>query len=99
MLLRQIVYILINLVDTLLFLVQMMMFARAILSWMPMDDDGPVLGPIMNFLFAVTEPIIFPVRTLLEKIPALRTLPIDLSFMVTFMLLSTVQMMLPIISA
>ena len=81
-----------------LFIVQMLMFARAVLSWIVMDDDGPVLGPIMNFLYAVTEPLIYPVRMLLERIPALRNMPIDLSFMVTFMLLSAVQMMLPVIT-
>lgn len=98
MLLRQIIYIFVSFVNTLLFIVQMLMFARAVLSWIAMDDDGPVLGPIMNFLYAVTEPLIYPVRMLLEKIPALRTMPIDLSFMVTFMLLSAVQMMLPVIT-
>ena len=82
----------------LLFIVQMLMFARAVLSWIAMDDDGGVLGSVMNFLYAVTEPLIYPVRMLLDKIPALRALPIDLSFMVTFMILSAVQMMLPVMS-
>jgi len=98
MLLRQIIYVFVNFVNGMLFIVQMLMFARAVLSWIVMDDDGPVLGPIMNFLYAVTEPLIYPVRMLLERIPALRNMPIDLSFMVTFMLLSAVQMMLPVIT-
>lgn len=71
----------------------MMMF-RAIMSWLPIDEDSN----IANFLYAMTEPVIYPVRKLLERIESLNNLPIDISFIVSFMLLSIIQMLLPVIS-
>lgn len=67
-----------------------MMMLRAILSWLPIDEDSP----LVNFLYAMTEPVIMPVRMLLERFEALNELPIDISFIVAFMILSIVQMLL-----
>lgn len=70
---------------------EVMMFIRAVLSWLPVDDDSPVV----NFVYMMTEPIIAPVRILLERFDFVRRLPIDLSFFVAFILLSVVQTLLP----
>lgn len=70
---------------------EVLMFIRAVLSWLPVDDDSPVV----NFVYMMTEPIIAPVRILLERFDFVRRMPIDLSFFVAFILLSTVQMFLP----
>jgi len=94
MILRQFVYVIVTFVNILLTSVQLMMFARAILSWIMVDDDGP----FTRFLYAMTEPLIMPVRMLIDRIPAVRDLPIDISFIMTYMLLSLVQLMLPAIS-
>nr|MBQ4318084.1 YggT family protein [Clostridia bacterium] len=94
MILRQLVYVIVTFVNILLMAEQMMMFARAILSWIPLDDDGPVT----RFLYAMTEPLIMPVRMLLDRIPSVRDLPIDISFIATYMLLTLVQMALPSVS-
>ena len=67
-----------------------MMF-RAVLSWLPVDEDSN----ISNFLFAMTEPVIYPVRMLLDRFEGLDEFPIDLSFIISFMLLSLVQILLP----
>lgn len=72
--------------------IQLMMFVRAILSWFPGADDSS----ISEFLYNVTEPVIMPARNLLERIPSLRNFPIDISFLVTFILLSIVQTILGI---
>ena len=85
------VYVFTNLVSFFLMALEAMMFIRAILSWMPVDEDSP----IANFVFAMTEPIIVPVRFLIERFELVRSLPIDLSFFVAFILLSVVQMLLP----
>lgn len=70
-----------------------MMF-RAIMSWLPIDEDSN----IANFLYAMTEPVIYPVRMLLERIKVTSDLPIDISFIVSFLLLSIIQMLLPVIA-
>ena len=55
-----------------------------------MDDDNLV----MSILYAVTEPFIVPIRALFEKMGWFRNLPIDISFFVTYILLSIISMML-----
>lgn len=69
---------------------QMLMFVRAILSWLPIDDDSPLFAVIYH----ITEIVIAPVRAILERSEALASLPIDMSFFVTFMLLSFIQSIL-----
>ena len=71
-------------VVSLINLLQFMLFVRAILSWFPqMRSNG-----IVSFLYFVTEPVLAPIRSLLRRIPALDNMPIDLSIIVAFLLLS-----------
>ena len=69
--------------------VQFAMLLRAILSWFVMGG-----GTFMNFLYAITEPFIVPVRTLFEKMNWLQNSPIDFSFMVTYLLISLLTVFL-----
>ena len=67
------------------------MFARAIMSWvMPEEDNN-----LVRFITIVTDPIIIPVRMILERFEFVRNLPIDISFMVAFILLVVIQNLLP----
>ena len=68
-----------------------MMFARAIISWVMPDGDNA----FTNFIESVTEPVIIPVRMVLERFEFIRNMPIDISFFVAFMLITVVQMILP----
>ena len=86
----QIYYVLSATVSYLITAVQFLMFARAILSWLPIDEDNP----IVNFLYAVTEPVIMPVRAVIEKFGWFEGMPIDMSFFITFLLLSVLDMIL-----
>jgi len=61
------------------------------MSWLPFDDGSP----LHNFVHFITEPLIIPVRAVVEKIPALRRLPLDISFFVTVLLLALIQFLLP----
>ena len=85
------IYVVTKLVSVFLGAEQLLMMFRAVLSWLPVDEDSD----ISNFLFAMTEPVIYPVRMLLDRFEGLDELPIDLSFIISFMLLSLVQMLLP----
>jgi uncharacterized protein YggT (Ycf19 family) len=69
---------------------QLMMFARALLSWFPFDEDSAVL----RFLAAATEPFILPVRAILERFEFFASSPLDMSFFITFILISILQSML-----
>ncbi|MBR2353297.1 MAG: YggT family protein [Clostridia bacterium] len=69
--------------------VQLAMLLRAILSWFPMDSNR-----FTDFLFGITEPFIYPVRLLFEKLNWFQNLPIDISFLVTYLLLSLLTVFL-----
>ena len=84
-------YLVSNIASVLLLALELCMFARAVLSFFPMEDEE---GPIQTFLVAVTEPFIMPVRSFLEQWEFFASCPIDLSFMVTFLILSVVQTLL-----
>ena len=85
------IYVVTKLVSVFLGAEQLLMMFRAVLSWLPVDEDSN----ISNFLFAMTEPVIYPVRMLLDRFEGLDEFPIDLSCILSFMLLSLVQMLLP----
>ena len=85
------IYIVCQAVHCFLTALQFAMIIRAVLCWFVPGGDNPV----MNFLISVTEPVIFPVRALLDRFESLRRFPIDISFFVTFILLSIIQSFLP----
>ena len=86
----QVLYVISATVRYLITAIQFLMFARAILSWLPIDEDNP----IMNFLYTVTEPVIMPVRAVIERFGWFEGMPIDMSFFITFILLSILSMVL-----
>lgn len=69
--------------------IQMAMLARAVLSWFMLDGNK-----FVDFLYAITEPFIYPVRRLFQKMNWLQGTPIDFSFMVTYMLISILTIFL-----
>lgn len=77
-------YILKNVASVGLIILMGAMFVRAILSWFPSGSEG-VLD---NFVFTLTEPFIVPVRALLERIEWVRNAPVDISFFITFLIIS-----------
>ena len=66
------------------------MFARAILSWFDQMQEWR----ITNFLHMLTEPVIMPIRALCEKMNWFVGLPIDIPFLLTWLLLSLLQALL-----
>jgi YggT family protein len=67
--------------------VQLCMLIRAVLSWFPIQRDHPIL----RFVCMVTEPLVAPIRALFDRMGWFRNFPIDLSFLVAFLLLSFVS--------
>lgn len=78
-----------NAVTLLLMFIQLTMLVRAILSWFPIDNR------FVDFVYAVTEPFILPIRRLFERMGWFQGLPIDISFMVSYLLITVVVMLLP----
>ncbi len=86
----QLYYIVSATVRIIIGVLQFLMLARAIISWLPIEEDNP----IVSFLYGVTEPVIMPVRALLNRLGLFEGLPIDMSFFITFILLSVLEMFL-----
>ena len=70
--------------------IQTLMTIRAILSWFPINEDNA----FVHFLYGATEPFIIPVRGFLERFAFFRNSPIDLSFLITFFLLSFLRLLI-----
>lgn len=83
-------YIVIRIAVILIWVLQAAMFVRAILSWIPGSDENK----FGDFLYALTEPVIAPVRAVLDRIPLFQGFPVDMSFLITYLLLSVLSMFL-----
>lgn len=81
-----IVYITIRLLS----LLQWLLVFRALVSWFPQVQQSR----IGELLYAVTEPMVAPCRSLLSRFRALRTMPIDFAPLLAFMVLLIVQRLL-----
>ena len=77
-------YIVANLVVTVLSVIQLAMFARAILSMFMLD------GKIVVVLEMITEPFILPVRLLFKKLNLFQGSPFDFSGLTTMVLISII---------
>ena len=82
---RSLLYVFSRTIVLLLDAVQLMMLIRAILSWFPPNSKENV---IRNFVYTVTEFFIAPVRAFLDRFDWVRRTPLDISFLVTYILLS-----------
>ena len=87
---NEIAYVVIRVAVILIWVLQAAMFVRAIMSWIPGLDENK----FGDFLYALTEPVITPVRALLDRIPLCQGFPIDMSFLFTYLLLSILSMLL-----
>lgn len=88
--LNSILYVVSQVVYLAVVLMSFMIMLRAIMSWFITDDDNR----IYNFLIAVTEPLIIPIRSILERFEFFRQLPIDMSMFFTMLILSIIQLFL-----
>ncbi|MDW3218505.1 MAG: YggT family protein [Acidimicrobiales bacterium] len=69
-----------GIVCTLIILYMVVLVARAVLTWFPIDPDGG-MAAVAGFLFMVTDPVLAPLR---RTLPPLRigSVALDLSFIV-----------------
>ena len=63
--------------------IELCFLVRAVLSWLPISEDNVIL----KFVLMVTEPIIMPIRALFERLGWFQNMPIDISFLVAYLLL------------
>ena len=90
---QTLLYIFAATVSIALWVIYIAMFIQAILSWFLAEDH--ILMVILN---CVTSPVVTPIRALLMRIPALQRLPIDISFLVAFLVIVLLMNALPPVS-
>ena len=62
----------------------LILFARAILSWVPYSHDSP-LNPVRRVVFILTEPVLAPFRRIIPPVGMF-----DLSFLVAFIVVELI---------
>ncbi len=87
---NNILYVITYTVKFVIVVLEFLMMARAVISWLPIDDENP----IVNFIYTVTEPVIMPVRAVIDYFGWFMSFPFDMSFIITFILLSLIEMIL-----
>ena len=81
--------VLIQTVNTFFKLLEFLILARVILSWIPLGRNNA----LVQMLYALTEPILSPIRSLLDKSP-LGGIMLDFSAWFAMILLYFIQMIL-----
>ena len=75
---------------SLLGLLELLIVLRAVLSFVAMAVSNDMFHRIYRVILSITEPILMPIRRLLDKVPFLHGLPIDFSPLVVLLILSFV---------
>lgn len=86
----KLLYVVKGLFGFLLSVLELFLLARALLSWLPFEEDHP----LVVFIDVVTEPFIAPVRMLLERFNLFQGFPIDMAHFITLFLVSIVSVIL-----
>lgn len=64
-----------------------LLFFRMLVSWLPVDEDNR----LVQMLYVLTEPALIPMRSLFARMGWFQNTPIDISFMVTVLILSVLR--------
>jgi len=74
-------------IDWLLGFMELAILARVIISWLPIPKENQLI----NILYQITEPILAPIRSALERSAFGRNMMMDFSPVVAFLLISLVR--------
>ncbi|MBR5449429.1 MAG: YggT family protein [Clostridia bacterium] len=85
-------YVIAKVVSIGLSVLSVVMFLRVILQFIASAENKFVI-----FCYAITEPFIIPIRVIMEKLDIGQNSPIDIPFFVAYIMISVLQMMLPMI--
>ncbi len=87
-----VLYIIAKVVQILLSVLSLAMFLRVILQFF--TDEGNKLD---TFCYAITEPFIVPIRMICDKMNVGQNSPVDVPFFITYIIITVLQLILPII--
>ena len=73
-----------SLLNTLLYVFDLLLLVRAVCSWVPSFRESVVY----RYAYIITEPVLRPIRDLLYRAEWARRCPIDLSFLVVILIVN-----------
>jgi len=88
-LLEDILYVASTVVQLALTVIDIAMFLRMIFSWFPMEPNN-----FIEFLYTVTEPLIYPFRALFNRLNWFQDSPLDVPFFATAVVIGILQILL-----
>lgn len=74
-------------VNYLLLIIQYAVLGRALVSWLPISKDNKLI----KLLFQITEPILAPIRNLIERSSKGKSLMIDFSSLIAFIIIGIIR--------
>lgn len=74
-------------IDYLLIFIQYAIFARVIISWLPVSRNNSVI----SLLYQITEPILAPLRGIIERSAIGRSMIFDFSPILAFLLIGFIR--------
>ena len=83
-------YVISTIVQVILSVIQIAMLLRAILSWLPIESNK-----FIDFLYGITEPVIYPYRALFNRLNWFQNFPIDVAFSAAYITLFVIGLLLP----
>ena len=87
----QLLYVMMRSVYLFIGALMFLLFLRVIIGFFSEEESG-----FLIFCSVVTEPVVYPIRLVLSRIPGIENSPIDFSFMATYLVLILVQSALPV---
>lgn len=82
----------VNLVHLLIGFFQLTLCISAIISWFPIVNYE---NAFLRLLDRINDPVLYPARRLVARSSTLSSMPIDISFIITFIGLSFISALLP----
>lgn len=76
-----------NSIGILIEIINYLLLARVILSWIPIGTDNVII----RFIYQVTEPILAPIRKIVDRSAVGSNMMIDFSPLIAFLILSLIR--------
>jgi YggT family protein len=80
-------YTIIKAINLVLRIIEYAILARVIISWLPISRDNPLI----RLLYQITEPILAPIRGIIQRSAFGRNMMLDFSPLVAFLLISLIR--------
>ncbi len=81
--------LLIQSIDTFFYVIYLLIFVRILLSWLPMGG-----GAITNLIYSLTEPILGPIRQMIDRSPIGGGMSLDFSPVIALFVMNIVKLIL-----